>query len=169
MRLRARFIAAAVGASIAASAVATPVVGVDASSTLPAASYTFSPSPIAPASSLAPGTSVMLSVTAHLSSGAEDPNAIVWIQLRWKHASAYATLTVNSPVLNTHHFNLPAYEYRVNSAGQITMSFTPDYNPHGRPGSDSIIAEAHGYNGAQQGAVQAFDIYQWPQAGLTAP
>ncbi len=163
MRLRALFIAAAVGGTMAASALATPVVGVDASSTLPAASYTFSPSPIAPAGSLSPGTSATLTVTAYLSSGAVDPNAIVWIQLRWKHASTYATLTVNSPVLNTHYFNLPAYEYRVNGTGQITMTFTPDgYNPHDQPGSDSIIAEAHGCNGAQQGCVQAFDVYQWP-------
>jgi hypothetical protein len=160
MKLRALFIAAAVAATTAA--LATPVVGADASRTLPAASYTFSPSPIAPAGSLTAGTSVTLTVTAYLSSGAVDPNAIVWIQLLDQHRGGAATLTVNAPVLGAHYYSFPAYEYRVNGAGQITMTFTYEgYNPHDMPGSDSILAEAHGYNKLQQGTVQTFDVYEW--------
>jgi hypothetical protein len=163
MTLRALFTAAAMGATIAASALATSVVGVDASRTLPAASYTFSSSPIAPAGSLTPGTSATLTLTAHLSGGAVGPNAIVWIQLLDQHRGAYATLTVNSPVLKTHFYSFPVYEYRVNGAGQLAMTFTYEGDdPHGMPGSDYILAEAQGYNKAQQGTVQTFDVYQWP-------
>jgi hypothetical protein len=160
MRLRALFVAAAVGATIAA--LATPVVDTDAARTLPAASYTFSPSPIAPAGSLSAGTAVTLTVTAHLGSGAVDPNAVVWIQLLDQHRGGAAALTVNAPVLGTHYYSFPAYEYQVNGAGQITMTFTYEgYNPHDMPGSDSILAEAHGYNKLRQGTVQTLDVYEW--------
>ena len=162
MRPRTLFVAVALVGTMAASELATPVVGVDASGTLPAASYTFSPSPIAPAGSLTTGTSVTLTVTAYLSSGAVDPNAIVWIQVLDQHRGGSATLTVNSSVLGAHYYSFPAYEYRVNGAGQITMTFTYEgYNPHDMPGSDSILAEAHGYNKLAQGTVQTFDVYEW--------
>src|ERR1017187_1991688 len=159
MRLRALFIVAAAGsallsaqaveASTASSSVKATAAWsgrANASSTIPVASYTASPSPIAPAGSLAPTTPVTITVTAYLSSGAVDPNAFIWISFGSTYPPGNATLTVHSTVLNTHYFNPTVYEYRVNSAGQITMTFTAgNPSPH-KAGQVGFTAESRGDN-----------------------
>lgn len=131
---------------------ATPVVEVDASTTVTAASYSITPNPIAPSGSLGSSGSVTLTLTAYQSTGSIAPNAIVWVGLGgWSAKGVWtrfpdATFTVNSTLLNTHSYSTPVFEYRVNSAGQLTMTFTTEPHVSGAVimGEAGIDASPHG-------------------------
>jgi len=146
-----RHLAPLVGIAIAIAILAAPVVEAQASTSVAAASYTITPNPIAAPGSLSPTAAVTLTLTARLSSGAADPNAIVWLNVvAWNHNGhwlryPYATLTVHSTLLNTHYFGRPVYEYRVNSSGQLTMTFTAG-NPGRVGGEAGVFAESKGTN-----------------------
>jgi hypothetical protein len=125
-----RLFAPLFGMAIASASLATPAVAANASAEVVAASYTITPNPIAPPGSLYPNGSVTLTLTAHQSGGAVAPNAVVWLNVvGWSGSGHWmvdpaAKLTVHSTLLNTHHFATPVYEFRVNSAGKLTMTFT---------------------------------------------
>jgi hypothetical protein len=136
---------------IAAAMLASPLLEAHASTAIKAAYYSITPNPIAAHGSLSPTAPVTLTLTAHVSGGAVAPNAIVWLNVvgwdktgHWLR-TPFATLTVHSTLLNTHNFGSPVYEYRVNSAGQLTMTFVAG-SPGIRSGEAGVFAEVTGSN-----------------------
>lgn len=162
-----RLFAPLLGIALAGATLATPVVEAQASKAVHAASYTITPNPIAPSGSLSATAPVRLTLTVHLSGGAVDPHALVWLNVvgwdktgHWLR-TPFAALTVHSTLLDTHYYGSPVYEYRVNSTGQLTMTFVAG-NPGIRGGEAGVFVEPTGQN--LKGAVclpGCEDLYQY--------
>ena len=135
MRLRALFTTAAVGATVAATALA-PQVASAAPRFASVGSVTITPNPVAVEGALHTGQAVQLTVTAFDTSGAPDPFAYVWVQVWWvvegvgpKDVGPTGRLTTASPCLakvqvgsaNLHQFGC---KYQVNKLGQLTVTYT---------------------------------------------
>ncbi len=152
MRLRALFIAAAVGGTMATSALAPQVVAASPRTIAPVGSYTITPNPVAAPGSLHPGHAVHLTVTAFSTSGVPDKFAYVWIAESWfvgcaPCAGPTGTLTVGSTCVKQVPFGAPEFhqftcKYQVNKLGRLALTYTAVKPPasYGNNYEDDIYA-----------------------------
>jgi hypothetical protein len=148
MRFRALFIAAAIGGTMAASALAPEVVAAAPLTIAPVGSYTITPNPVAAPGSLQPGQAVHLTVTAFSTSGVPDKFAYVWIQEWWfvgcaPCAGPTGTLTVASTCLKRVTVGATfTCKYQMNKLGKLALTYTAVKPPasYGNDYEDIIYA-----------------------------
>jgi hypothetical protein len=142
--LRHMALASIVGLSLAGAVMTTPTIQVQASTGVRAASYSFSPSPIAATGTLPAGHSVTITLTARTSTGAPAPDGWVKIELIQarpngqivRNGYGLGTLDVHSPCLRPSG-NGQSCGYKTNAQGQITMTYTAAAPPPPQGNSDA--------------------------------
>ena len=173
MRLRGLFTAAAVGATVAATAL-VPQVASAAPRFATVGTITITPNPVAAEGSLHPGQAVKLTVTAFDTSGAPDPFAYVWVQVGWyvegvnpKYPGPTGALTVAAQCLATVQLgslNQFACKYQVNKLGQLAMSYTagsPRHPAYAKEYWDYIYASRFSDPGHPLGSAWTMSPYEY--------
>jgi hypothetical protein len=139
-----RAIVPLVGLALVGAVMTTPLIEVQASTGVRAASYSFSPNPIAATGTLPAGQSVNITLTARTSTGAPAPNG--WVKIELIQARPNGRIVANGfgiGTLNVHSTclrpsgNGQSCGYKTNAQGQITMTYTAAAPPPPQGNSDA--------------------------------